>query len=156
MTNIRTYPIVPADFVEVIELGRDMHQESVYRQFDFSPAKYAMLLHMCISDPTTHFARIAVTGTDEIIGVLLGEISEHYFGTDLIASDYLWYVAPAHRGSKAGVMLLKEYQEWAKDRDAVAIYMGISSGLRPEKTGALLEKLGYDLVGGNYKLRVVV
>ena len=156
MTNIRTYPIVPADFVEVIELGRDMHQENVYRQFDFSPVKCAALLHACVTNPTTHFARIAVTDADEIIGILLGEISEHYFGTDLIASDYLWYVAPAHRGSKAGLMLLNEFQEWAKARDAVEVYMGISSGLHAAKTGALLEKLGYDLVGGNYKLRVVV
>lgn len=156
MTAIRTYSVVPSDFTEIIELGRCMHEESVYRHFDFSPSKCAMLLHTCITNPKTHFARIAVTSTDEIIGILLGEISEHYFGTDLIASDYLWYVAPEHRGSKAGLMLLNEFQTWAKDHDAAEVYIGVSSGVSAEKTGALLEKFGYDLVGGNYKLRVVV
>jgi hypothetical protein len=33
--------------------------------------------------------------------------------------------------------------------------MGVSSGLSAEKTGGMLQKLGYDVVGGNYKLRVV-
>tara|TARA_R110000822_G_scaffold74370_3_gene178647 strand:- start:860 stop:1330 length:471 start_codon:yes stop_codon:yes gene_type:complete len=156
MTPIRTYIVVPADFAEIIELGRQMQQESVYRHFNFSENKCAMLLHTCITNPDTHFARIAVTGADEIVGILLGEISEHYFGTDLIASDYLWYVAPAHRGSKAGLMLLNDFQAWAKERSAAEVYIGVSSGVSAEKTGALLCKLGYDLVGGNYKLRVVV
>jgi GNAT superfamily N-acetyltransferase len=87
--------------------------------------------------------------------MLLGYISEHYFGLDLIASDYLWYVAPEHRGSKAGLQLLIAFQDWARKRNAAEVYMGISSGLHAEKTGALLTKLGYDVVGGNYKLRVV-
>lgn len=37
MTAIRTYSVVPSDFTEIIELGRCMHEESVYRHFDFSP-----------------------------------------------------------------------------------------------------------------------
>jgi hypothetical protein len=33
--------------------------------------------------------------------------------------------------------------------------MGVSTGLSAGKTGAMLQKLGYNVVGGNYKQRVV-
>jgi GNAT superfamily N-acetyltransferase len=88
--------------------------------------------------------------------MLLGYISEYYFGRDLIASDYLWYVTPEYRGSRAAVLLLRDFQKWAEERNASEVHMGLSTGVHAEKVGALLENLGYDLVGGNYKLRVVV
>jgi hypothetical protein len=156
MTSIRTYTATPADIGEILELGQQMHAESAFRHFDFDIPKCAMLFHTCLTNPDTHFIRVAVSPTNEIVGLLIGFISEHYFGRDLIASDYLWYVTPEHRGSKAALALLRDFQKWAEDRNAAEVHMGISTGVHAEKTGALLERLGYDLVGGNYKLRVVV
>lgn len=146
--------LTPFDIEAAISLGARMHKESVYRDFDYDKQKCGQLLYRCLSNPDTHFAM--VTETDgKLTGMLLGYISEHYFGRDLIASDYLWYVLPEHRGSRAGLQLLIAFQDWAKVRNAAEVYMGISSGLHAEKTGALLTKIGYDVVGGNYKLRVV-
>lgn len=148
-------PLEPDDVPGVIGLGSHMHQESVYRHFDYSENKFGRLLYHYITNPNTCFAYVGTSGS-VLNGVLLGSIDEHYFGTDLIASDTLWYVSPQSRGSRVGLQLLRTFEKWAKDRNAAEIYMGVSTGVNPDKTGGVLQKLGYDLVGGNYKLRVVV
>lgn len=131
-----------------------MHQESVYRDFDYNPNKCGRMVYRYMTNPDTHFAYVG-THNDTLNSILLGSIGEHYFGTDLIASDTLWYVSPQSRGSRVGLQLLRAFEKWAKERDAAEIYVGVSSGLSADKTGAMLQKLGYDVVGGNYKRRVV-
>ena len=64
-------------------------------------------------------------------------------------------MSPQSRGSRVGLQLRRAFEKWAKDRDAAEVCMGVSSGLSADKTGGMLQKLGYDVVGGNYKLRVV-
>jgi len=145
----------PNDVPGVLNLGYQMHQESVYRHFDYNENKFGRLLYHYITNPDTCFAYVG-TSNNALNGVFLGSIGEHYFGTDLIASDTLWYVSPQSRGSRVGLQLLRTFEKWAKDRNAAEIYVGVSSGLKTDKTGTMLQKLGYNLVGGNYKLRVVV
>ena len=145
----------PKDLPAVIELGSQMHRESVYSKFDFDENKLGRLLYNHIINPKTLFAYVG-TSKGALNGVFLGSIGEHYFGTDLIASDTLWYVSPQSRGSRVGLQLLRAFENWAKERDAAEIYVGVSSGLSADKTGTMLQKLGYDVVGGNYKLHVVL
>ena len=148
-------PIEPTDVPGVINLGYQMHQESVYRYFDYDEGKCGRLLYHFMTNPNTCFAYVGESN-GELTGVFLGSIGEHYFGTDLIASDTLWYVTPEARGSRVGLQLLRKFEQWGKERNAAEIYVGVSSGLSADKTGSMLQKLGYDVVGGNYKLRVVV
>jgi GNAT superfamily N-acetyltransferase len=145
----------PKDLPAVIALGSQMHQESVYSKFDFDENKLGRLLYNHIINPKTLFAYVG-SSKGALTGVFLGSIGEHYFGTDLIASDTLWYVSPQSRGSRVGLQLLRAFENWAKERDAAEIYVGVSSGLSADKTGTMLQKLGYDVVGGNYKLHVVL
>ena len=156
MTNIYTRAATPEDLLDVVTLGQKMHGESVFRHFNFSVPKFATLVYTCITNPDSHFIHVAVSPTKEIIGAFMGSVSEHYFGNDMVASDYLWYVTPKYRGSRAGVCLIRDFQKWAADHHAVEVHVGISTGITGERTGALLKKLGFDLVGGNYKLRVVL
>jgi len=148
-------PMQPKDLPAVLEMARCMHQESVYRRFDYDENKMGRLLYNYISNPKTSFSCVG-TSKDTLNGVFLGSIGEHYFGTDLIASDTLWYVSPQSRGSRVGLQLLRAFESWAKERGAAEIYVGVSSGLSADKTGTMLRKLGYDVVGGNYKLHVVL
>ena len=153
MSSVR--PMEPRDAQGSIELGYRMHQESVYRDFDYDTNKVGRMLYHYSTNPDTHFMQVAeVDG--ELVGLFLGAISEHYFGTDRLASDTLWYVAPEHRGSRVGLDLLRAFEKWGTSHKVAEICVGVSSGLSTDKTGTLLQKLGYDLVGGNYKLRVAV
>ena len=145
----------PNDIPEVLRLGYQMHQESVYRRFDYNEDKFARLVCHYMMNPDKCFTCVSVVN-GVVNGVLLGSIDEHYFGHDRVASDTLWYVTPKSRGSRAGLQLLRQFEQWSKDRNAAEIYMGVSTGVNSDKTGGVLQKLGYDVVGGNYKLRVVV
>jgi hypothetical protein len=107
-----------------------------------------------MTNPNTRFAYIG-TANGVPNSIFLGSIGEHYFGTDLIAADTVWYVSAQSRGSRVGLQLLRAFEKWAKERKAAEIYVGVSSGLSADKTGAMLQKLGYNVVGGNYKQRVV-
>ena len=148
-------PMTPEDLPGALNLGQRMHQESVYRQFDYDQNKFGRLLCNYVLRTEDRFAYVGET-RGALSGIFLGSIGAHYFGNDLVASDTLWYVAPEARGSRTGVQLLRAYENWAKACGASAIYVGISSGITPERTGNMMQKLGYDVAAGNYKLRVVV
>ena len=147
-------PIEPKDVPAAINLGFQMYKESVYRHFNYDPNKFGRLLYTFMTNPDTHFAYIG-TFNGSPNSIFLGSIGEHYFGTDLIAADTLWYVSTQSRGSRAGLQLLRAFEKWAKERNVAEIAIGVSSGLKVDKTGTMLQKLGYDVVGGIYKQRVV-
>ena len=142
-----------ADIPETVNLAYEMHQESAFSRFRFSPEKMAVNLSAAVTHPNETFCHVMVAD-GKVVGALFGYISEFLFGPDLIASDFGWFVLPEYRGSRSAVKLLKNFQAWAKANGAKEVAMGISTDVMPEKTGALLQKLGYVPVGGNYKLAI--
>jgi GNAT superfamily N-acetyltransferase len=142
-----------ADIPETVELARKFVAESAFSRFQFSPEKMAVNLSLAITHPHIAFCHV-VEHDEKLVGALLGYISEFFFGSDLIASDSGWFILPEYRGSRSAVRLLKNFQAWAKANGAKEVAMGVSTDVNPEKTGALLQKLGYKHVGGNYKLAI--
>jgi len=142
-----------ADIPETVNLAYEMHQEGAFSRFRFSPEKMASNLSLAITHPHIAFCHV-VEHDEKLVGALLGYISEFFFGHDLIASDSGWFILPEYRGSRSAVKLLKNFQTWAKANGAKEVAMGVSTDVNPEKTGALLQKLGYKHVGGNYKLAI--
>lgn len=142
-----------ADIPETVELARKFVEESAFSRFQFSPEKMASNLSLAVTHPHVAFCQV-VEHDGRLVGALVGYISEFFFGHDLIASDSGWFILPEYRGSRSAVKLLKNFQTWAKANGAKEVAMGVSTDVTPEKTGALLQKLGYKHVGGNYKLAV--
>jgi len=142
-----------ADIPETVELARKFVEESAFSRFQFSPEKMAANLSMAVTHPHIAFCHV-VEHEDRLVGALVGYINEFFFGPDLIASDSGWFILPEYRGSRSAVKLLKNFQAWAKANGAKEVAMGISTDVMPEKTGALLQKLGYVPVGGNFKKAV--
>ena len=139
-----------ADIPETVELARKFVEESAFSRFQFSHEKMAANLSMAITHPHMAFCHV-VEHDGRLVGALVGYINEFFFGHDLIASDSGWFILPEYRGSRSAVKLLKNFEAWAKANGAKEVAMGISTDVSPEKTGALLQKLGYVHVGGNYK-----
>jgi GNAT superfamily N-acetyltransferase len=138
-----------ADIPYLVELGRAMHFESRYARFDFDPAKYATVLAHVIPQGLTFIAE----QDGEVIGVFVGVLDSMFFGHDIVARDLLTYVAPERRG-RAGVGLIREYVRRAKALGAADIHIGVSTGLQPERTGRLYERLGFSHIGGGYAMEV--
>lgn len=139
-----------ADHVpDIYELGKEMHEESEFRDIDWDMYKVIAWLHNNVESPK-RFVMCAYDG-DKLAGVFIGGVSKFYFGNDLLASDLLWYVGKEYRGSRTGLRLLKMFQSWASDLGANKVQVGISSGLSMDRTGALLERIGFSHIGGLYR-----
>ena len=85
-----------------------------------------------------------------LIGGLSGVAAPHFHSPAIGAYLITWYVLPGHRGSSAAVRLLRRFGSWAKERRAVRMYVGISSGVDMARTDRLLKRLGFRFRGGNY------
>lgn len=53
---------------------------------------------------------VAETTEGEGVGFILGHLAPHYFNPTLfVLSELAWWVDPAHRGSRAGLLLLNAF-----------------------------------------------
>ncbi len=87
----------------------------------------------------------------EVVGMLMGVAAPHFHAPELGAFLLSWYVLPEHRGSLAAVKLLHGFRRWARDRGAVRLYIGVTSGIDVARTDRLLRRLGFRQTGGNYE-----
>ena len=87
----------------------------------------------------------------KLIGALSGSAGPHFHSPAIGASLITWYVLPEYRRrGLVAVRLLHEFRRWAKDRGAVRMYVGISSGIDLVRTDKLMKHLGFRFRGGNY------
>lgn len=138
------------DIEDILSLGRMMHAESRYSRFDYSESKYRTLVTHIIDNGIALVAEI----DGKIAGVFLGFIRDHFFGHDLQSGDFVQYVVPEHRGGMTGVRLIKEYVKAAKEAGVKDIGIGITTGISVQRVGELYGRIGFDLVGYNYSMRV--
>jgi len=138
------------DIDPMIELGAAMHAESAFRDLDYSRDKCFQLGVRCISHPDRYFGYCAYEG-DELTGMLIGQLVPYYFGNDLLANDILWYVREDKRGSMMGIRLLNAFRDWAKERGASEVCIGVSTALDLDRTHKLLSRMGFTHVGGTFK-----
>lgn len=77
-----------------------------------------------------------------IIGVICGYLSSShpFFAPKPVAAEYFWYVEPEYRSTGAGVKLLNQFHDWAKDSGAELIMTTIQS---TKDVSKLLERKGY-------------
>jgi hypothetical protein len=86
--------------------------------------------------------------------VLAGYITEYAFCSELVATDQIVYVIRRKRGTRAVLHLLKEFREWARQRGARELVLGITTGVDAERTGDLYRRLGFEFAGGNFTQRL--
>mgnify|MGYP001163923650 FL=1 len=136
-----------------VTLGAVMWAESSFISSDFSKEKLYKWADALIDDENG-FVAVAVDDNDILFGMYLGCIEQHFFGNDIYARDYLWFVEPTKRGGMAAVKLVKKFEEWAKERGATELRPGISTGIYMDKTKGLYERLGYEHVGYLFKKQI--
>ena len=85
-----------------------------------------------------------------VVGALMGVAAPHYHSAALGASILSYFVLPEHRGSTAAIKLLHGFRRWARNRGAVRMYVGVTSGVDVARTDRLLKRLGFTFRGGNY------
>jgi len=139
-----------ADVENIYTLGKEMHSESEFAEMDWDPEKVRGWLHGNVKNPD----RLVLCAYDEskLVGMYVAGISQFYFGRSTLSQDFLWYVDKDYRGTRAGIKLLKMYIAWAKSRKVNRIQAGVSTGITMDRTGDLLVKMGFEKIGGLYKV----
>lgn len=144
MSSVRLATL--ADIDQLIELGRQMSQESPrFSRLGYVPGKVRQVLEFLIEHPDGLVLAGEIDG--RVLGVLVATCSEHFFSHDRVASELVVFVAPQARGGQLVVRMVKAFEAWAKDRGAREITMGISTEVNAERTAALYERLGFPVTG---------
>lgn len=86
-----------------------------------------------------------------VSGVFFGHIDRLWFSHETCGFDDLLFVAPGARGRMAAARMLRRYEEWCRKKGCSAALVGVSSGVMMDRTGRMLERLGYGRIGGLYR-----
>jgi len=151
--SIKYEPIQLENIRDVIALGQKMHQESAYADMPFDIEMAAQNIFDRIIKSDYGFGLIAYKDTNPV-GLFAGALATHYFGPAFFAHDFAWYVTPKQRGSSIAIRMLKKFEKWAKDKGALEIHLGVTTGVSPDKTAKMFERMGYKYVGKNYTLKL--
>lgn len=132
------------DSLDVTHIWRRFQRESSqsYVDFDWDKAHEQVLSWIKDKDWEIFLAwkgRI-------LCGVLIGAVTTYPYSKALIAGDYIWYIIPESRGGMTGVRLMRMMEKWARDRGAVSMETGSTSGIDTRANG-LMERLGFSPVG---------
>lgn len=84
------------------------------------------------------------------IGMLAMGLFEHPMSGERVASEVVWWVDPAYRGSSVGRRLLRAAETWATEQHAALLQM-----VAPDaRVGRFYEALGYVSVETAYQRRL--
>jgi len=132
------------DSLDVTHIWRRFQQESSQSYVDFDWDKAHEQVLSWIEDKDWE---IFLAWKGRILcGVLIGAVTTYPYSRALIAGDYIWYIIPESRGGMTGVRLMRMMETWARDRGAVSMETGSTSGVENRAMG-LMERLGFSPVG---------
>ena len=129
------------DLPRLLELGQQLHEESPrWSRIPFSRARAAQTLtNMMLSADGVIF--VAEKG-GRVVGGIAGLIQDHWACDARVAHEASFFMDPEHRGSFAACRLICSLVAWARVRNAAWLYVGTSTGVDPETTARLYERLG--------------
>lgn len=123
-------------------MGRRMHAESPrFRDSEYSAEKCAQTFDRLLAND--YGVVLVAESNGEVVGMMAGFALEHFFSTDITASDVVVYVVPEARGTSAAARLIRAFEQWAVDKGASEIMLGVSTEVHSERTAAFYGRLGY-------------
>lgn len=138
------------DIQALIELSRDMHAECWMRWMPFAPERVSVVLNELVNHG---FLWVHEHG-GQIDGGMAGYVAECWYAQIKVAGEFGLYVRPDLAGGIVAMRLVKQFVQWAREQGAHEITLGITTGVNVHETGRLYERLGFECVGGNYKMRI--
>lgn len=80
----------------------------------------------------------------DLVGAVGGIVHQDANTDARMATELFWYVFPAYRSTGAGLLLLSEFEVWARLRGAQYCCMVALSAVMPVEVGAIYQKAGYN------------
>lgn len=146
MTDLRM--AVLSDLPQLLGLAHVMHAESRYAAWPLSEVRVADLIASLIQSPDG----VVLVADDggQIVGGMVGMVSEHWFTETRHASEFALFIEPARRGGSLALRILRRFEDEARARGAAVLHMGITTGVAAERTARLYEHMGCELFGPVY------
>ena len=141
--------IRPATFFDVPEILR---LADVYMREEVSPAGH----HSTVWDAGMMADNLmtSIRRAEDLVVVSIqdGEVTGYLWAAThclgpwspvIVASDYLFYVATAHRGGTSALRLANAYKLWATELGCAEVRLSVASGINQGRVGKLYERLGF-------------
>lgn len=139
-----------ADMSELARLCLLMHEESGFSNVTVNASKITDFLVYAISNPDRFKVTIAEDDSG-VYGMHIGYAQDYWFSDDIAGYDVLLYISPNKRGGMSGIRMIKSFENWAFSKGAVEVRPGCTTGISPEMTKELHERLGYETVGYTFR-----
>ena len=133
---------------QALAIADEMHRNSIYHDLPLDEEKVIRQLSACGNIVPDRYFKLAVRN-GEVLGGFYGHVRRTFFCDDLLAHDMGWWVKSSKRGSAAAVMLLFDFERWARAQGAKKIMVGQSTALNIERTTKFYENCGFRVIGFN-------
>ena len=143
------------DFDQINSLGRWFQQNSNFFRCGWSSDKALKFVTSGKNPESNTFMRVC-TEEDEIVGFFLGSAVEYFFSDSVIAQEMVVVFKPEHRDNIAPhlALMITDFTEWARQRDAVEVCIGITSGIAGEGYPKFIQSQGFKEAGLIFKKEV--
>ena len=140
-------PATPDDVPALVTLGAQFHASTPYGALvPWNAAHVAAVTTALVAGERS---TVLVAGRDGApVGMLALALYPHPVSGEVVASELVWFVAPAHRG--VGVRLLRAGEAWAQAQGATVMQMVAPS----EDVGQMYARLGYTPVETAWQRRM--
>ncbi len=142
-------PVRHSDRRPLLRLAKAMRAESLIPFPEISETRGWAMIVAARWLPNRFYFRV-VEEKGRVIGFLTGFKAGHTYAYGHAAVHDIWYVAPAHRGSSAARRLVGDFLSWSEEIGAYRTVMSVHTGLRKDRTGKFLERMGFVHMGGVY------
>lgn len=135
-------PATLADLPRILELGELLHKESPrWRRLSFNRVKAGEMIAALIDSAD---GAVFVAERDGVVlGGIAGMVQAHWSSDDLLGNEVSFFMAPDARGSMVACRLICALVAWGEIKGAKWMHAGTSTGLDPERTAGLYERLGF-------------
>ena len=132
MSNPSIREATQEDIFDILILAKEFSKEAP-KSHKWNKEKTEVFISSAIENPLTTV--LILEQDDEIVGAIVGLLSEMYMSQTILATELAWFVSKDYRGKKGSILLLKSFENWAKAQGAHYVVMGDIAGI------ASLEKL---------------
>jgi GNAT superfamily N-acetyltransferase len=132
-----------ADLPKYIVLAESFHMASpMHGVIGFDAAGYSQFYLLSLQNDSVGIWLAEID--DKIVGICGALVYPMYFNPSaLVVQELWWWLTPKSRGSGAGGKMFKQIEEWAKERNASALFMIALEDSRAKKMENLYIRAGF-------------
>jgi N-acetylglutamate synthase-like GNAT family acetyltransferase len=132
-----------ADLPEYIKLAQAFHTASpMHGSIGFDVPGYSQFYLSSLQNDSVGIWLAEIE--NKIVGICGALVYPLYFNPSaLVVQELWWWLTPASRGSGAGGQMFKQIEQWAKDKDASALFMIALEDNRAKKMENLYIRAGF-------------